>query len=897
VKIKTKLVYSFAMAIIVMIVLLGVGIYVLEQLDKNVNDIVSDRYIKVKLIRDIRFESHQMDRNVKSMLRMQSQADLTQEITQIEEARSRIEMVLLELEALSIQDRMQNDFVALKASYNRYLDKQNQIITSLTIGDRETAIRLYEENTDNLQKLMNTIGDNVAWYEKGINQAFVNSEQLYNRSVNLMFSLVVLGVILLSAIGIWVVKTIASSLSQIVSGLSGVTYGSTTLPRIELNTMDEFQEIAGAFNAMTRQMEEHAAREMERYRQNEAMDWLKTKFGEVTTLYQGVEDLETLGQIFINHVAPIVGASLGVFYIKETDQCEIRLRRLASYAYTGHCCYQDGFHIGEGLVGQCAADNRMLLLTQVPREYVKIESGVGAATPLGLIVLPVASEGEVMAVIELASFESFSDIQQQLLTRLTENLGITLQSIAGRMRVEQLLKESQALAEKLKMQTEELQQQQEELEQQQEELACTNEQLAEQYKQSEQKTSELERIQAELEKNASQLAASSRYKSQFVANMSHELRTPLNSLLILAKMLVDNADNNLTAKQVEFATTIYSAGCDLLKLINEILDLAKIENGKMEIRLCEVFLGDTQNYVKQQFTPVATQKGLDFTIEMDKDVPLAIYTDEQRLNQILNNLLSNAFKFTHRGGVRLNIRRREQEIVFSIIDTGIGIVKEKLDVIFEAFQQADGTTSRNYGGTGLGLAISSGIASLLGGWISVDSEAGQGCVFALHLPMAGYTVNKHEDKQLKNQKKSADSQPLSGEQLPQEDKTLFFGKKVLLVDDDMRNVFSLTTLLESYRMEVLYAENGKEGLEILSQNHDMDIILMDIMMPEMDGYEAMRRIREIERFKNLPIIALTAKAMKDDHEKCIAAGASDYISKPVNIEQLFSVMRVWLYVA
>jgi two-component system chemotaxis sensor kinase CheA len=606
-------------------------------------------------------------------------------------------------------------------------------------------------------------------------------------------------------------------------------------------------------------------------------------------LYQGVEDFDTLGRIFINEVTPIVGASLGVFYIKIESQNEILLRRLSCYAYAGNYSYQDGFKIGEGLVGQCALDNKIILLTQVPREYIKIGSGLGGATPLELILLPVAFKDEVLAVIELGSFTRFSDTQKRLLTRLTENLGITLHSIAGRMKIEKLLKASQDLAEKLQIQTEELQQQQEELEQQQEELACTNEQLEDHYKQSEQKTLELEQIQAELKKKANELAASSEYKSQFLANMSHELRTPLNSLLILAKILVNNADNNLTAKQVEYASTIHAAGCDLLTLINEILDLSKVEQGKMEVCLSQVWLSNVQKYILQQFNPVATQKELDFNIEIDSSVPLEIYTDEQRLNQILNNLLSNAFKFTHEGRVKLRIWRSREEIVFSIIDTGIGIDKGKLDVIFEAFQQADGTTSRHYGGTGLGLAISNRMALLLGGRITSDSEVGQGSIFSLYLPIRECASNDENKGPLES-----DEHALLEETMMQGE-LLFFGKKVLLVDDDMRNVFSLTTILENCQMVVLFAENGKEGVEKLIENPDIDIILMDIMMPEMDGYEAMRRIREKEMFKSLPIIALTAKAMKDDHERCIAAGASDYVSKPINIEQLLSVIRVWLY--
>ena len=391
--------------------------------------------------------------------------------------------------------------------------------------------------------------------------------------------------------------------------------------------------------------------------------------------------------------------------------------------------------------------------------------------------------------------------------------------------------------------------------------------------------------------------------------MSHELRTPLNSLLILAQILEENKEQNLTEKQIEYATTIHSSGKDLLELINEILDLSKIESGKMDAQIGEIDIRGVVSFAENQFNAIAEQKGISFGVKVEDDVPMILYSDEQKIYQILKNLLSNALKFTEKGNVDLKVYRSEftlqhggQEcIAFSVIDTGIGISKDKQELIFEAFQQADGTTSRKFGGTGLGLSISKGMADLLSGYITVHSNEGEGSIFTFYLPVqpeelmevaAAKTAEKVSERQ-------SDDHPQS-EMLIQDrnfvmKENVLVGKRILLVDDDMRNVFALTTALEVVGIEVCFAENGRESIELLNQLSDVDLILMDIMMPEMDGYEAMKRIRQLPRFEEIPIIALTAKAMKDDREKCIEAGASDYISKPIQLDQLLSLLQVWLY--
>jgi CheY-like chemotaxis protein len=405
-----------------------------------------------------------------------------------------------------------------------------------------------------------------------------------------------------------------------------------------------------------------------------------------------------------------------------------------------------------------------------------------------------------------------------------------------------------------------------------------------------------------VEEKAEQLQLISKYKSEFLANMSHELRTPLNSLLILSKMLADNKDRNLTPEQVKFASTVYSSGNDLLALINEILDLSKIEAGKMPINPKEFDLPEVQDYVERTFRHMAEQKGLDFQIVMDQNLPRTMFTDVNRLQQILKNLLSNAFKFTERGRVVMTVSPvgKEQRIghgiipqsgtvvAFAVRDTGIGIPVEKQKLIFEAFQQADGTTSRKYGGTGLGLTISREITRLLGGWLDVVSAPDQGSTFTLYLPQNYNGVELTQPVPVESSTENNAHIPA----LPED--ADFSGAKILVVDDDSRNIFAIDSVLEERKMQVIHAENGKVAISHLQAHPDVDLVLMDMMMPEMDGIEATRIIRQHPRFSRLPIISLTAKAMKGDRDKAIQAGASDYVTKPVDPEKLLSVMYAWL---
>ncbi|MEO5668408.1 MAG: ATP-binding protein, partial [Bdellovibrionota bacterium] len=612
---------------------------------------------------------------------------------------------------------------------------------------------------------------------------------------------------------------------------------------------------------------------------NTEQDWLKTNLAKFSGMMQGQRSITSVAQLIMSELTPLVDAHQGTFFMSEADKEETPLNLIASYAFNERRSVSNKYRLKEGLIGQCAFEKKRILLTQPDDEIGPISSSLMQVRAKNIIVLPVLFEGELKAVIELASVKEFSQNYINFLDQLMDSIGVILNMISSSMRTEELLQE-------LKRSNAELEAQAKELEDKAKLLEVKNQ--------------EVELASRSLEEKAEQLSLISKYKSEFLANMSHELRTPLNSLLILSKTLANNKDLNLNADQVKYASTIHSSGQDLLALINEILDLSKVEAGKMPVNPKEVETRDIQEYLEQTFRPVAEHKGLEFVFEKSADLPKNLFTDENRLQQILKNLLSNAFKFTDKGTIRLRmsladksasypyepLNRSKNVIVFSVTDTGIGIPLEKQKLIFEAFQQADGTTSRKYGGTGLGLTISREIARLLGGLIRVESEPGSGSTFHLLLPQKymGSDANLSSERH--------DSDALTYEPMPKD--ASFRGKTVLIVDDDMRNIFALSTVLKQHDMEVLYAENGKYGIDALKENPGVDLVLMDTMMPEMDGLEAIRRIREMPNFVDLPIVSVTAKAMKGDREKCLAAGASDYVTKPVDESHLMSVIYRWL---
>jgi HAMP domain-containing protein/signal transduction histidine kinase/DNA-binding response OmpR family regulator len=996
------------------------------------------------------------------------------------------------------------------------------------------------------------------------------------------------------ASGIW--KNLTENVNQLAENLttqvraisavaSAVTKGDLT-QMIRVEAKGEVEELKDTINQMIANLKTTTLL-------NQEQDWLKSNLATFTQMLQGQKDLNTVTRRILSELAQVVNAQKGMFYIleQEDEWSNPKLKLFAAYAFGDEVSLSREFALGQGLVGQCAVEKKQILLTNVPSDYIKISSGLGGAPPLNLIVLPVLFETQIKAVIELASFDTFNQTHLDFLSQLTESIGIVLNTIEANSRTEALLEQSQSLADELRRTNEELQDKAHLLVKQKEEV--------------EEKNKEVEEARKSLEEKAEQLQLTSKYKSEFLANMSHELRTPLNSLLILAQQLYENHEGNLNEKQVRYAKTIHSCGDDLIQLINDILDLSKIESGYISTDFITVRFSEVVSFVETTFKHISESKNLRFGISIDEQLPQALETDVQRLNQILKNLLSNAFKFTDKGEVRLRIYEArhnwktsnssldnaDRVVAFEIKDTGIGISKDKQNIIFEAFQQAEGSTSRKYGGTGLGLSISRGLADLLGGSIELESEAGKGSTFTLFLPLgynpvaikkekqssltagqykmlegddispliqsvpaikaaelrdleglneiinetgddrthvtetdkviliveddvrfakimqekahemglkvvvaisfgevldltnkfnpvavtldvklpdasgwrvldlfkndvnlrhipihlisgeenrqlalqrgarsfnlkplktealtelfkgileqdnrkhkkvlliednevdAGqithildnddlieievtdngksalehirnnlydciiadytlpdidgtefissiYTLNKHNAtplivysaKDFSNMEKSRLKQytnkillkgnsslellleetvmqlHLNHQVLPEDKKKIIedlrsrkdvlLHKNVLVVDDDVRNLFALTTAFERYQINTITAESGKEAINIMTENNQIDIVLMDIMMPEMDGYETMQKIRREHKNSALPIIAVTAKAMKGDREKCLEAGASDYITKPVKIDQLLSLMRIWLY--
>ncbi|MFF4702839.1 HAMP domain-containing protein [Streptomyces sp. NPDC001288] len=809
-------------------------------------------------------------------------------------------------------------------------------------------------------------------------------------------------------------------------------------------------------------------------RANQEQDWLKTNLARISGLMQGHRDLPVVAELIMDELTPLVSAQYGAFYLAEDTERGHELRLVGSYGYPDDTERPTRIPVGRSLVGQAARNRRIINVEELPEGYVTISSGLGQAVPSALVVLPIVVEEQVLGVIELASLARFTQIHQDFLTQLVPTVGVNLNTIVANARTDELLGESQRLTSELQARSEELQVQQDELQRSNAELEEKASLLASQNRDIEAKNLQIEQARQELETRAQQLALASKYKSEFLANMSHELRTPLNSLLILAQLLAQNPSRNLTPKQVEYAGIIHSAGSDLLQLINDILDLSKVEAGKMDVAPERVPLRQLLEYVEVTFRPMTTQKSLEFTVATAPGTPADLLTDDSRLRQILRNLLSNAVKFTEQGCVELRIEpaadrevpagvlRGGPVVAFRVVDTGIGIPHQQLETIFGAFQQADGTTSRKYGGTGLGLSITREIAHLLGGAVTVDSAPGQGSTFTLYLPVAradfedlldsgarpveqprvlsaadpepasrslpaagpapahrrrrllvieerprglltlvaeravadlahdpgdphgaidlitavgaqeaastlaaepchcvvlelgmpgkegadfleamrgdsalasvpvlvhtGHRVDLAQEQALRalaggrpldflsslDELRERITLHLSAEQpgdvlsLVRADEPhrpaaqvvddTFLGRTVLVVDDDARNLFALSGVLELHGFQVLHADNGRKGIEMLLAHPDVCLLLMDVMMPEMDGYAATAEIRAMPQYAELPIIAVTAKAMPGDQEKSLASGANDYITKPVDTNDLIARVRRWLAV-
>jgi signal transduction histidine kinase/HAMP domain-containing protein/ActR/RegA family two-component response regulator len=754
--------------------------------------------------------------------------------------------------------------------------------------------------------------------------------------------------------GVW--KDLTDNVNQLAANLTNqvraiadvataVTEGDLTR-QVGVEASGEVAVLKDKLNEMIRNLRETT-------RENTEQDWLKTNLERFTRMLQGQRDLTTVSSMILSELAPLVSAQHAVFYTLAglEDGGEPVLIYQAGYGYQERKHLANRFRLGEGLVGQCAQEKERILLTDVPGDYVKISSGLGESTPLNIIALPILFEGSIRAVVELASFSPFSPTHQAFLEQLTESIGLVLNTIEANTLTENLLKQSQS-------QAQELQSRQEELSTSNEDLASQASRLAEQYSEVERKNQEVVLAKRLVEEKAEQLAVSSRYKSEFFSNMSHELRTPLNSLLILAGELEDNHEQTLTKTQVEYASVIHSSGTDLLHLLDDILDLAKVESGTVTLEIEDVQLVDVKNAIERDFGHVAKQQGLSFAVELAPDLPPAMSTDPSRLRQVLKNLLSNAFKFTEKGGVSMRIAppdsgwspgndalgHADSVVAFTVSDTGIGISPSQQQLIFEAFAQADGSTGRQYGGTGLGLSISRELVRLLGGEVTLSSAPGEGSAFTLYLPRTQAHARSAEvhpaapssPSTLVPSPSNGDA-PIAGAipenggvvPAPPPPSGLIFvssngdakaavvsafeapalqplpplehpagasleGTKVLVVDDDFRNIFALAALLKRVHIDVVTAESGEQGIALLERTPDVDLVLVDIMMPGMDGYETLRAMRELPTGREIPLVAFTAKAEEGEHQRCIDAGASAYVPKPVDTADLLCLLGEWL---
>lgn len=1079
------------------------------------------------------------------------------------------------LKQLTIDNYRQQDRLdSLNNSYETWLQwETSQIIEfrrKVNTGDAKIEDLIVtaqsgkgKQQMDNSRKILQDI---VKEEQELLETRYNNLLKMEKQTVILLFVGGILATLLTIIISILIVRMIVNPIVTVTNTFKEISEGDADLDvRLKANSKDELGNISRYFNTFMTKLTEMIL-------DNKNQSWLKTGEAELNEKTRGEQDIVTLSTNIITYITKYVNAQVGVVYIKTKDDT---FNIFGSYAHDRRENLSKEIKLGEGIIGQAALEKQTIVITNVPENYIKIASGIGEGAPRNILVTPFIYENEVLGVIELGSFNEFTQLQLRFIEQISSSIAITIHSSEVRLKMKELLHKTMEQSEELQSQQEELRQNNEELEEHTKSLKKSEAHLKNQQQ-------ELSVVNAELEEKAKALEITSKYKSEFLANMSHELRTPLNSILVLSQMLVGNKDNvSLSAKQLEFAKTIHSSGGDLLKLINDILDLSKVEAGKMEVNFEKMYFSELAGYVDRLFRTVATQKGLQFKVEIEEGIPDNILTDTQRVQQIVNNLLSNAIKFTNNGEITMTVHsvkengilkfdgKTDKFIGISITDTGIGVSKDKQALIFEAFKQSDGTTSRKYGGTGLGLSISKELAGLLGGSIHLVSEREKGSTFTLILPckvdeekflavdisgvkntgqeeiilvnseisdtknnddrhiinalekyiliieddknfasilvelahekgykcliaengatgielalkykpdailldiglpdISGWKVveklkgNKdtenitvhvisggdyHNSKEKVNSVLGYLKKPVSVEsldvvfmgiqnnilkplkkilivdensddggsiaqvlcekgfqitlldsgkeaysllktelfdclimdlklkdisgfqllaelekenienlqiviytenELSRQDElelqkytqsiiikgtrsaerlvsevSLFLhdldskieekkikivksqhekedalnNKKILVVDDDMRNIFALTSVLEEKGIKIVIGRNGEEAIKKLYENLDIDLILMDIMMPDMDGYTAIRAIRKQEGFHKTPILAITAKAMKEDKQKCIDAGADDYLSKPIDMDKLISLLRVWLY--
>jgi len=896
--------YRIYLGFISIIVFIGVFAFAifnaLSEMNGNTEEIGGSLYRKVELTHQIQTTIGGMDEAL-LMLLLEEEPDNA--LWTITTGRDRLRVIHSELAGLISTERGLALYREAGRIYSEFEAATDRYIRYITSGEGERAEAYLRSDILPMRDELRLKLNEFAQLQESLMDGKVVSTAEQHRTVRDWVWYGLAGLLLLSvttAVGV-ARSTLRSirSISEVMNGVKDLE-SAKSMPRMEAHEGEELALIVRAYNRMAGFLETQAQREAESKRLLEQEHWIKSNVAAAINLCQGARTLDAFGERLLSHVVPAAGANAGALYYADPSLSADLFVRVAAYAGGGGCnAYAESFRRGEGLIGQCAALG-LILEQKAPANHLRILSGLGESEAVHLLLFPISFEGSVVAVLELGSFTPFEPIVRAFLEELTTGAtGVSLHNISNHMRIQTLLSESQTYVEELQTQSEELQQQQEE-------LRSLNEKLAEQFRYAEQRTYELEIVRGELMAKADELQASSQFKSEFLANMSHELRTPLNSLLILAQMLADDTERQLSDKQREYAQTILYSGNELLTLINDVLDLSKIEAGQMEVAEEPFSLSDFVNDIERQFRGMAAKKGLAFNVRVAEELHGGVFiTDPRKLQQIVNNLLSNAIKFTDEGSVKLVVYSETEGeglpdgkslLAFQVRDTGIGIPPEKHSLIFEAFRQADGRTNRKYGGTGLGLSISKELAAMLGGAIRLVSEEGAGSTFTATIPMKKleFAAIREAAAGFAGAGRAADLEPERG-QPSREPAVPERRGKILLVDDDIRNVYALSAALIEHQYEVVFAEEGGSALEKLEEHPDVDLVLMDMMMPGIDGYAATQAIRANPRFAELPVIALTAKAMKQDRELCLEAGANDYLSKPVKLDKLLSLLRVWMH--
>jgi CheY-like chemotaxis protein/signal transduction histidine kinase len=1204
--IKGKLFAGYGIILLMLVITTFFMLNKFSEANDRFLNVVNVSSRKVNLSNELLIAILDQSRYEKNLILVSDQAEILYFNNKMTQTIDSIDKKTADLEVLLDADGKQQLNKA-KEAWTAYKPELQKLISHVIKNEREQATAISTETALKMRAVVfSAVETLIQKNKRRMEEDKIQNHSDYLSSSNLIFSLIAASFIIAFIISYWIITTITKRISFIAKEAEKISSRENTNEKLEDATKDElkpifnslisindsFREVADNANQVAsgnysvdlvprsnKDILGNALKKMtgslrDTTAANTKHNWLTNGQNQLNEKLRGDQTEVELSENIITFLANYLEANIGVIYLLDENSQTLQLS--AQYAFSSFQNIKEKFSLNEGLIGQAARERKQISISGVQEEHIRIASAVLNAKPKHILVIPFSFEGRTLGVIEIGKLVAFTETERELIDSIVENIGVSINLSISRRQIKELLSETQVQSEELQSQQEELKQMNEELEQQaqnlkqqQEELQITNEELEEQTQALEMKNKDVEAAKSDIEQKTKQLEISTRYKSEFLANMSHELRTPLNSLLILSKDLSENRKKNLFQDQVESADIIYKSGHDLLMLINEVLDLSKIEAGKMSVNAERIALKDFCNRLMRDFKLHADQKNIRLSCNIDNNCPETIHTDSQRLHQILKNLVSNAIKFTEMGSVSIDIRKHsDKSIIFSVTDTGIGVSEDKQMAIFEAFQQADGGTSRKYGGTGLGLSISKELAKLLGGEIKLQSKINQGSTFSLIIPMeiqsenesrpfeqykereverpaekkaeffnypgieddrnkiekddkivliieddlkfasillkqsnnkgfkgivaatgedglllvekykpqaiildldlpginghqvlaelksnpslrhipvhimsadersmqpikdgaVEYLVKPVDKKQLEqafsriesfvnrkmknlliieddeNSRKAMKKligngdvkcfeagsgktaleiykanhidcivldlglQDMSGfdviyelektteghvppivvytgreltkeennelqkytetiiikgvkseerlldetalflhrtiSNLPESkqqiinqlyDKDIVFqGKKILLVDDDMRNIFALSKILKERGMEVIKAENGKEALKVLDQVPDIDLILMDIMMPEMDGYEAMRHIRLHETYKKINIIALTAKAMKDDKQKCMDAGATDYVTKPVDTTRLLSLMHVWL---